>query len=146
MPICECSGYQEEDHILRADSSILCELIKKWLKCGRDEDSKAAILNQEMDGQTMFGKQIKVNAALPKEGGGGRGGGGYGGGGYGGGHGGGGYGGGGYGGGHGGGGYGGCGYGGGRGGGGNAGGRGSYGGCFALSIPCCVNQKKLVID
>jgi RNA recognition motif-containing protein len=49
----------------------------------RDEDAKTAI--QEMDGQTVFGKQIKVNAARPKEGGGGgRGGGGYGGGGRGG--------------------------------------------------------------
>jgi heterogeneous nuclear ribonucleoprotein A1/A3 len=85
----------------------------------REEDSKVAI--REMDGQTMFGKQIKVNAARPKEGGGGRGGGGYGGG-----RGGGGYGGGGYG----GGGYGGGGYSGGGayGGGGYSGGGGSYGG------------------
>jgi RNA recognition motif-containing protein len=47
----------------------------------REEDSKMAV--QEMDGQTMLGQQIKVNAARPKEGGGGggRGGGGYGGGG-----------------------------------------------------------------
>jgi RNA recognition motif-containing protein len=34
----------------------------------RKEDSKMAI--QEMDGQTMLGQQIKVNAARPNEGGG----------------------------------------------------------------------------
>lgn len=79
----------------------------------REEDSKQAI--QEMDGQTMLGQQIKVNAAKPKEGGGGGGGGGRGG----------------YGGGGGRGGYGGSGggsYGGGRGGGGYGGGGGGYGG------------------
>jgi len=97
----------------------------------KKEDADSA--QQGLDGQTVFGQQLKVNEAKPREGGGGRGGGGgYGGGrggGYGGGRGG-GYGGGdryggggGYGGGRGGGGYGG-----GRGGGGYGGGGGGYGG------------------
>ena len=72
----------------------------------RKEDADSA--QQGLDGQTVFGQQLKVNEAKPREGGGRGGGGGYGGGrggGYGGGRGGGGYGGGG--GGYGGGGYGG---------------------------------------
>jgi len=99
----------------------------------RKEDADSA--QQGLDGQTVFGQQLKVNEAKPREGGGRGGGGGYGGGrggGYGGGRGGGGGygggdrygGGGGYGGGRGGGG----GYGGGRGGGGYGGGGGGYGG------------------
>jgi len=110
----------------------------------KKEDADSA--QQGLDGQTVFGQQLKVNEAKPREGGGrggGRGGG-YGGGrggGYGGGRGGGGYGGGdrygggggdryggGGGGGYGGGRGGGGGYGGGRGGGGYGGGGGGYGG------------------